>query len=135
MKARMTARANGGASASMNRTSTLDTRGGALELRRILAQLVQPSPAPAGINGEVNAETWPDAEVARLLEDGRPDHAFERLLAAYKTKVYRLALSFVRNPADAEDLAQEAFVRLWRALPTYDGRASFSTWLYVIARN
>jgi RNA polymerase sigma-70 factor (ECF subfamily) len=57
------------------------------------------------------------------------------LLAAYRGRVYRLALGFVREPADAEDLAQDAFVRLWRALPLYDGRASFSTWLYVIARN
>ena len=77
----------------------------------------------------------PDVEVCRLLREGRSDRAFECLLARYRHKVYRLALSFVRSPADAEDLAQEAFVRLWRALPLYDGRASFSTWLYVIARN
>jgi RNA polymerase sigma-70 factor, ECF subfamily len=76
-----------------------------------------------------------DAEVCRLLAVGQRERAFERLLAAYRGRVYRLALSFVRQPADAEDLAQEAFVRLWRALPLYDGRASFSTWLYVIARN
>lgn len=76
-----------------------------------------------------------DAEVCRLVQEGRHAHAFELLLARYRSKVYRLALSYVRSPADADDLAQEAFVRLWRALPRYDGRASFSTWLYVIARN
>jgi RNA polymerase sigma-70 factor, ECF subfamily len=119
----------------MNRTSVLDTRGGVLELQHVTRTLLQPFRTAAGINQDVTAETWPDAEVARLLEDGRLDQAFERLLAAYRSKVYRLALSYVRTPADAEDLAQEAFVRLWRALPTYDGRASFSTWLYVIARN
>ena len=113
----------------------LDTRGRGLELRRVGGRLVQPSAPAPGINGEVDADTWPDTEVSRLVADGRLDQAFEQLLAAYRTKVYRLAFSFVRNPADAEDLAQEAFVRLWRALPSYDGRASFSTWLYVIARN
>lgn len=77
----------------------------------------------------------PDADVRRLLAEGRYDQAFEQLLATYRGRVYRLALGFVREPADAEDLAQEAFVRLWRALPLYDGRATFSTWLYVIARN
>jgi RNA polymerase sigma-70 factor (ECF subfamily) len=76
-----------------------------------------------------------DAEVCRLVQEGRHAHAFELLLARYRRKVYRLALSYVRSPGDADDLAQEAFVRLWRALPRYDGRASFSTWLYVIARN
>lgn len=96
---------------------------------------LQLSAAPPGITVCVPDEPSPDAEVCRLLAEGRHDRAFERLLAVYRGRVYRLALSFVREPADAEDLAQEAFVRLWRALPLYDGRASFSTWLYVIARN
>ena len=83
----------------------------------------------------MQVEPSPDAEVWRLHSEGRYERVFELLLSRYRGKVYRLALSFVRSPADAEDLAQEAFVRLWRALPLYDGRASFSTWLYVIARN
>ena len=91
--------------------------------------------AAPGITRRVSDESSPDAEVCRLLAAGERDRAFERLLTAYRGRVYRLALGFVRTPADAEDLAQEAFVRLWRALPLYDGRASFSTWLYVIARN
>jgi RNA polymerase sigma-70 factor (ECF subfamily) len=119
----------------MNRTSVLDTRLVPPGLQRLAAAALQPFRPRPGIKGAVDADTWPDTEVSRLVADGHLDQAFEQLLAAYRTKVYRLALSFVRNPADAEDLAQEAFVRLWRALPTYDGRASFSTWLYVIARN
>lgn len=95
-------------------------------------QLFRPA---AGITHRVPDQSTPDAEVCRLLAAGERERAFERLLAVYRGRVYRLALSFVRTPADAEDLAQEAFVRLWRALPLYDGRASFSTWLYVIARN
>jgi RNA polymerase sigma-70 factor (ECF subfamily) len=95
-------------------------------------QLFRPAP---GITRRVPDESSPDAEVCRRLAAGERERAFERLLTAYRGRVYRLALSVVRTPADAEDLAQEAFVRLWRALPLYDGRASFSTWLYVIARN
>jgi RNA polymerase sigma-70 factor (ECF subfamily) len=102
---------------------------------RLSERAVQLSPAPAGITVCVPDDSSPDAEVRRLLAEGRHDRAFERLLATYRGRVYRLARGFVREPADAEDLAQEAFVRLWRALPLYDGRASFSTWLYVIARN
>jgi RNA polymerase sigma-70 factor, ECF subfamily len=83
----------------------------------------------------VDEDGAPDAEVLRLVRGGQGARAFELLLARFQGKVFRLAMSYVRSPADAEDLAQEAFVRLWRALPLYDGRASFSTWIYAIARN
>ena len=46
-----------------------------------------------------------------------------------------LAVSIVRDPALAEDLAQTTFVKVWQALPKFDGRAALSTWLYTIARN
>ncbi len=104
-------------------------------LQALAAPWLQLFRPPAGITRRVPDESSPDAEVCRLLAAGERERAFERLLAAYRGRVYRLALGYVRMPADAEDLAQEAFVRLWRALPLYDGRASFSTWLYVIARN
>jgi RNA polymerase sigma-70 factor, ECF subfamily len=117
-------------------TSVLDTRDMPARLQAAVApgwlQLLRPA---AGITRRVPDEPSPDAEVCRLLAAGERERAFERLLAAYRGRVYRLALGYVRSSADAEDLAQEAFVRLWRALPLYDGRASFSTWLYVIARN
>jgi RNA polymerase sigma-70 factor (ECF subfamily) len=61
--------------------------------------------------------------------------AFEGLVDRYQDKVYRLALSYTRDRARAEELAQDVFVKLWRALPRFDGRASLSTWLYAIARN
>lgn len=76
-----------------------------------------------------------DAEVCRLLQGGQRERAFVLLLERFQGKVFRLALSYLRSPSDAEDLAQDAFVRVWRALPFYDGRASFSTWIYVITRN
>jgi RNA polymerase sigma-70 factor (ECF subfamily) len=53
----------------------------------------------------------------------------------YRQKVLHLAVSLVRDPALAEDLAQTAFVKIWQALPRFDGRAALSTWLYTIARN
>jgi RNA polymerase sigma-70 factor, ECF subfamily len=76
-----------------------------------------------------------DDDVERLLEQRRYSEAFERLLERYEQRVFRLTLSIVRNTTRAEDVTQDVFLKLWKALPGYDGRASLSTWLYVIARN
>jgi len=49
--------------------------------------------------------------------------------------VFRLAVSILQDLARAEDATQDGFVKLWQALPDYDGRAAVSTWLYAIVRN
>jgi RNA polymerase sigma-70 factor (ECF subfamily) len=77
-----------------------------------------------------------DEEDIRRLVDAREYRgAFELLLSRYGKKVFHLAYSFVREHSRAEDMTQEVFLKLWRALPGYSGEASFSTWIYVIARN
>jgi RNA polymerase sigma-70 factor (ECF subfamily) len=77
-----------------------------------------------------------DGEVVReLLVQRRYSEAFECLLDLYETKVYRMALTFLRDGGHAEEETQDVFVKLWRALPFYDGRASPGTWLFSIARN
>ena len=76
-----------------------------------------------------------DDAITNLIRAGRADEAFERLVPAYRRRVFGLAYGVLRDRAAAEDLAQEVFVRLWRALPTYDGRAQLSTWIYAITRN
>lgn len=76
-----------------------------------------------------------DADIADLIRRGAHAQAFELLLGRYERRLYRLCLSLLREPAQAEDAAQESFVRIWKALPGYDGRASLSTWCYTIARN
>ena len=59
--------------------------------------------------------------------------AFQVLVERYRSRVYGLALRIVRSPPDAEEVAQDAFVRAWLALPRFRGEASFSTWIYRIA--
>jgi RNA polymerase sigma-70 factor, ECF subfamily len=76
-----------------------------------------------------------DYDVPHLLQERRYSEALEQLLNRYETKVFRMALMFLRDPARAEEITQEIFLKLWRALPDYDGRASPGTWLYSIARN
>jgi RNA polymerase sigma-70 factor, ECF subfamily len=70
-----------------------------------------------------------------LVRAERRDEAMALLLPAFRRKVFGLTYSFLRNREAAEDVTQEVFIKVWRALPGYDGRASLSTWIYTIARN
>jgi|SRR5665213_1094382 len=76
-----------------------------------------------------------DSDIAELLRAGHRDRAFDVLLQRYEGKIYRLCCAMLRNRIQAEDAAQESFVRIWKALDRYDGRASFSSWMYAITRN
>ncbi|HTE40318.1 MAG TPA: sigma-70 family RNA polymerase sigma factor [Steroidobacteraceae bacterium] len=77
----------------------------------------------------------PDADIHALMRAGQYRAAFEAVLPRYRERVFRLALSILRERAAAEDAAQDVFVRLWRALPGYNGSAQLSTWIYAITRN
>ena len=61
--------------------------------------------------------------------------AFDLLVRKYQHKVVKLVLRYVRNPAEAEDIAQEAFIKAYRALPQFRGVSAFYTWMYRIAIN
>jgi RNA polymerase sigma-70 factor, ECF subfamily len=76
-----------------------------------------------------------DEAIIQLIQAGRGQEAFERLVPEYRRRVFGLAYGILRDRAAAEDLAQEVFVKLWQALPRYDGRARLSTWIYAITRN
>jgi RNA polymerase sigma-70 factor (ECF subfamily) len=75
------------------------------------------------------------ADVPQLLHERRYDEALEALLDLYEHKVFRMAVAMLRDAGRAEEVTQDIFLKVWRALPAYDGRASPSTWLYAIARN
>jgi len=61
--------------------------------------------------------------------------AFDVLVRKYQHKVVKLVMRYMRDPADAEDVAQEAFIKAYRALPQFRGDSAFYTWLYRIAIN
>lgn len=61
--------------------------------------------------------------------------AFGLLVTKYQRKLIRLVLRLVRDPAEAEDVAQEAFIKAYRALPNFRGDSAFYTWLYRIGVN
>src|SRR5246500_5928478 len=61
--------------------------------------------------------------------------AFELLVAKYQRKLARLLSRFIRDPGEVEDVTQEAFVKAYRALPSFRGDSAFYTWLYRIGIN
>ena len=61
--------------------------------------------------------------------------AFEELLGRYENKLYRLAMRFVRNENDAQEILQDAFLSAWRHLPGFEGRAQFGSWMYRVTVN
>ena len=76
-----------------------------------------------------------DRDIALLLQQGDGAAAFDLLARRYEAKVYRLCVALLREPAAAQDAAQESLLRVWKALSSYDGRAALSTWIYAITRN
>lgn len=75
-----------------------------------------------------------DAEWVVMAQSGDM-RAFDRLVAKHRGKIYAMILSMVKNDADAWDLSQDAFVKAWKALPKFEARARFSTWLFRISHN
>ena len=76
----------------------------------------------------------PEADAIRLAQQG-DGAAFERLYRLHSRRVYALCLRMVGNTAEAEDLAQEAFLQLFRKIHTFRGESAFSTWLHRLAVN
>jgi RNA polymerase sigma-70 factor (ECF subfamily) len=75
-----------------------------------------------------------DLSLVRRVQRGDKG-AFDVLVLKYQHKLVKLVTRYVRNPAEAEDIAQEAFIKAYRALPQFRGESAFYTWLYRIAIN
>jgi len=73
-------------------------------------------------------------EIIQLAQQGDAA-AFERLYQSHSRRVYALCLRMVRNPTEAEDLTQEAFLQTYRKIQTFRGESSFSTWLHRVTAN
>lgn len=75
-----------------------------------------------------------DRELVSASQRGERE-AFDRLVTRYQRDIYRLCYRYVNQHEDASDLAQEVFVRAWRAIGRFRGDSAVSTWLYRIAVN
>ena len=75
-----------------------------------------------------------DQALVERVQNG-DSRAFDLLVLKYQNRISKLIARFVRNPADVQDVAQEAFIKAYRALPRFRGDSAFYTWLYRIAIN
>lgn len=85
-----------------------------------------------------NISTMSEREIDQKLVEraqGGDQRAFDQLVAKYQRKLGRLLSRFIRDPAEVEDVAQEAFMKAYRALPSFRGDSAFYTWLYRIGIN
>ncbi len=64
-----------------------------------------------------------------------PGPSLERIVQDYQDRVFRLACAILGDAGSAEEATQDAFVRVWKALPKFRGEAAIGTWIYAIARN
>ena len=79
-------------------------------------------------------ESYTDKELVQRVQQG-DKKSFDLLVLKYQNRIIKLVSRYVREPGDAQDIAQEAFIKAYRALPNFRGDSAFYTWLYRIAIN
>ena len=85
------------------------------------------------VSGDARYETMTDMELVDAVQSDL--EAFGELIRRHQDFVYGAALRVVRNPVLAQDVAQDAFIRAYKALPDFRGQAAVRSWLYRIATN
>jgi RNA polymerase sigma-70 factor (ECF subfamily) len=88
----------------------------------------------AGYVGSAMSDRDIDQQLVERVQRG-DKAAFDLLVSKYQRKIFRLLSRLIRDPTEIEDVAQEAFVKAYRALPNFRGESAFYTWLYRIAIN
>ena len=89
-----------------------------------------------GFASETKAETVVQTDHALAIAAGNGDlGAFEQLYERHNRRVYSLCLRMTQNPSEAEDLAQEAFIQLFRTIGSFRGESAFTTWLHRLTVN
>jgi RNA polymerase sigma-70 factor, ECF subfamily len=85
-------------------------------------------------NARSSASSTPGADLVERAQRGE-EEAFRALFEAHKRRVYSLCLRMTRSTADAEDLTQEVFLKVFRKISTFRGQSTFATWLHRLTVN
>lgn len=86
------------------------------------------------VTGGAGVLSTQENELIKKCQQGDVE-AFEKLISSYQKKVFTIAYRYMGTKEEAEDLAQEAFIKVFRSIKTFRGEASFSTWLFHIVSN
>ncbi len=102
----------------------------------LAASMAAPQPVPQKEPREISrmSDREIDQQLVERAQKG-DKHAFELLVVKYQRKLGRLLSRFIRDAAEVEDVTQEAFIKAYRALPSFRGDSAFYTWLYRIGIN
>lgn len=107
----------------------------ASNLSKQQSEVDRPSTADA-LNDPKNSENVePTDEILVNRSQAGDMQAFDQLVTRYRGKIYAMTMNMIHNEADAWDLAQDTFVKAWKALPKFQARSNFYTWLYRISHN
>ena len=90
---------------------------------------------PPTSNGSPEAGEEPADEELVLQAQAGDSAAYDALVTRHRGRIFAMIRQMVKNEADAWDLSQEVFIKAWKALPRFEVKAKFSTWLYRIAHN
>lgn len=101
--------------------------------KRVMGPVSGVADADGGGSGDGTDEPT-DEDLVRRSQGG-DYRAFDALVTKHRGRVYAMIQNMVKNEADAWDLSQEVFVKVWNALPKFEARARFSTWMYRITHN
>ena len=88
----------------------------------------------ASVTERPKSERAADLALIKRVQQGDRS-AFDVLVIKYQARILKLIMRYVREPADAMDVAQEAFIKAYRAAPSFRGDSAFYTWLYRITIN
>ena len=93
-----------------------------------------PEPGEASLGDATAGDSEEDFRLVALAQKGDMS-AFDELVIRHRGKIYAMIRNMVKNDADAWDLSQDVFIKAWQALPRFEARSRFSTWLYRISHN
>jgi RNA polymerase sigma-70 factor (ECF subfamily) len=113
---------------------TVEIRGRANPLALTVPKLFRSGRIDTRPPAETDELARADRELVSRAQSG-DSRAFEELIRLHSPRLIRMLVRLVGSSADAEEVAQEALLKAWRALPKFRGEAQFSTWLYRIAVN
>jgi RNA polymerase sigma-70 factor (ECF subfamily) len=121
--------------ASDHREKSSEVRAIPMNIFQRLASKTLLGPAESGSAATGNPVEGPEDEALVLRAKAGDMKAYDELVTRHRGRIYAMIRNMVKNETDAWDLSQDVFIKAWQALPRFEVKARFTTWLYRIAHN